>query len=91
MSTWETDQSLSDRGRGGAISKGFRVAGKDSPKGHNQMDENRITAAILTLALWNSREKTTAKQIVENDWQHVVTDYTNIVAELYGMDRRTRS
>jgi hypothetical protein len=55
------------------------------------MDENRITAAILTLALWNSREKTTAKQIVENDWQHVVTDYTNIVAELYGMDRRTRS
>ncbi len=55
------------------------------------MDENKITAAILTHALWNSREKTTANQMAENDWHHVVDDYTNIVAQLCSMDRQSKS
>lgn len=55
------------------------------------MDENKIAAAILTFALWNSREKTTAKQATQDDWKYVIDDYTTIVAELCSMDRQAKS
>lgn len=46
------------------------------------MNEQRIAAAILTFALWNSREKSTTEQMSDQDWELLVTDYVRILGEL---------
>jgi hypothetical protein len=46
------------------------------------MDNNKVTAAVLTLTLWNSRVKTTKDQMGSEDWKLVVEDYVKILSEL---------
>lgn len=46
------------------------------------MDNNKISAAVLTLTLWNSRVKATKEQAGDEDWKLVVEDYIKILSEL---------
>jgi hypothetical protein len=47
------------------------------------MNELRITAAILTHALWTNREKAAAAQITPEDWKLVYEDYKNFLTQLH--------
>lgn len=46
------------------------------------MTDTRLTAAILTHALCNSREKATAAQMNPDDWKLVYGDYQKFLGEL---------
>jgi hypothetical protein len=48
------------------------------------MGDNKTAASILTLTLWNSKEK--AKATGSDDWKLVIEDYVKILSEL---NRRT--
>jgi hypothetical protein len=54
------------------------------------MGDNKTAASILTLALWNTKERAKGEAKAEatgsDDWQLVIEDYVKILSEL---NRRT--
>jgi hypothetical protein len=50
------------------------------------MSDNKTAASILTLTLWNSKEKAKGETTGADDWKLVIEDYVKILSEL---NRRT--
>ena len=46
------------------------------------MNENKIIAALLALAVNTRRERTTSKQLGREDWRLVLDDYTTFLKAL---------
>jgi len=51
------------------------------------MNENKIIAALLTVAINAMRPRATSKQLGSEDWKHVMEDYTQFLNKLNTPER----
>jgi hypothetical protein len=52
------------------------------------MSDTRLIAALLTVALNAAKPRTTAPQFGKQDWQHVISDYQQILQSLESVPER---